>query len=142
MAFLQPAAPRQPIFNIPAVVVWLIAGLVLAHAARALWASPELSAEWIDRYAFIPARYSASFLAANHIDPGTWWQRALPFVTYMGLHDNFGHLAINSLGILAFSPVVARRFGAPLFLLFFILCGVAGAATYLAFNWGSPDPVI
>src|SRR5690606_3394235 len=28
-----------------------------------------------------------------------------------------------------------------LFLVFFVLCGVAGAAAYLAFNWGSVVPV-
>ena len=32
--------------------------------------------------------------------------------------------------------------GAALFLLFFIICGVAAAATHLAFNWGSLEPVI
>ena len=142
MAFLQPSAPRQPIFNVPAMVVGLIAALAAAHLARVAWLSPEQSADWISRYAFIPARYSASFLAANHIDPGAWWQRALPFVTHMGLHADLTHLAINSLWLLAFGPVVARRFGGALFLVFFVLCGVAGAATYLAFNWGSPDPVV
>ena len=60
----------------------------------------------------------------------------------MGLHADLTHLAINSLWLLAFGPVVARRFGGALFLVFFVLCGVAGAATYLAFNWGSPDPVV
>ena len=141
MAFLQPSAPRQPIFNIPRVVVCLILALAAAHLAR-VWISPEQSADWIARYAFIPARYSPGFLAAAHIDPGAWWQRALPFVTYMGLHADLTHLAINSLWLLAFGPVVARRFGALLFLVFFLVCGVAGAVTYLGFNWGSPDPVI
>ena len=36
----------------------------------------------------------------------------------------------------------ARRFGALLFLVFFVVCGALGAATHLAFNWGSPIPVI
>ena len=66
----------------------------------------------------------------------------MPFVSYMALHNDVTHLAVNSLWLLAFGPVVARRFGAGLFLLFFLICGVAGAATYLALNWGSPEPVI
>ena len=142
MAFLQPAAPRQPIFNIPGVVVCLVAALAAAHIARVDWASPAQSAAWIAHYAFIPARYSAAWLAASGVDPGAWWQRALPFVTYMGLHNDFIHLGINSLWLLAFGPVVARRYGPLLFLLFFVICGVAGAATYLAMNWGSPQPMI
>jgi membrane associated rhomboid family serine protease len=142
MAFLQPAAPRQPIFNIPGVIVGLVALFAAAHALRVEWASPDQSAAWIAEYALIPARYSHTFLAMARIDPGAWWQQALPFVTYMGLHNDWTHLAINCLFLLAFGPVVARRFGAGLFLAFFIVCGVAGAATYLALNWGSPDPVI
>jgi membrane associated rhomboid family serine protease len=142
MAFLQPAAPRQPVFNIPGVVVVLLAVLAAAHIARVDWATPEQSADWIARYAFIPARYSTAWLAAAGVDPGAWWQRALPFITYMGLHGSATHLAVNSLWLLAFAPVVARRYGAALFLVFFLVCGVAGAATYLALNWGSPEPMI
>ena len=142
MAFLQPPAQRQPIFNVPGIVLGLLAVLAAAHLARTMWLSPEQSAEWIEAYAFIPAHYSASLMAAAHIDPGAWWRQALPFVTYMGLHADLTHLAINSLWLLAFGPVVARRFGTVLFLVFFVVCGAAGAATHLALNWGSPDPVI
>ena len=66
----------------------------------------------------------------------------MPFVSYMALHNDFTHLAINCLWLLAFGPIVARRFGGFLFLLFFLICGVAGAAAHLAFNWGSLVPVI
>src|SRR6202012_293891 len=62
--------------------------------------------------------------------------------TYMFLHNDYTHLAINCLWLLAFGPIVARRFGAGLFLLFFAVCGMAGAATHLLFNWGSLEPVI
>jgi membrane associated rhomboid family serine protease len=141
MAFLQPAAPRQPIFNVPAVVLCLIAALAAAHLARTL-ASPAQSAAWIADYAFIPARYSAAWLAANGVDGGLWWQRAIPFVSYMALHNDWVHLGINCLWLLAFGPVVARRWGVSLFLAFFLVCGVAGAATHLALNWASPMPVI
>lgn len=141
MAFLQPLPPRQPFFRAPPVVIALLVVLALAHAARVL-APPELSAALLARFAFIPALYSHSFLVANHIDPGPWWARVLPFVTYMGLHNDLTHLAINGLFFLAFAPVVARRFGTGLFLLFFVVCGVAAAATHLALNWGSADPVI
>jgi membrane associated rhomboid family serine protease len=37
---------------------------------------------------------------------------------------------------------VARRFGTVLFLLFFVVCGVAAAVAYLWLNWLSPIPVI
>jgi membrane associated rhomboid family serine protease len=145
MAFLQPQSSdpwtRQPVFRVPAAVVSLIAVLVTAHGARML-APPALSAELVGQYAFIPARYSGAFLAAHNADPGGWLARAVPFVSYMALHNDLTHLAINSLWLLAFGPIVARRFGGGLFLLFFLVCGVAGALVHLAFNWGSLVPVI
>ena len=60
----------------------------------------------------------------------------------MLLHADTMHIAINSVWLLAFGPVVARRFGGPAFLLFFTLCGLSGAACYLAFNWGAEVGVI
>ena len=141
MAFLQPHAPRQPIFRAPAVVLILIALLVAAHVARTL-ASAQQSLAWINQYAFIPARYSAQFLSQHGIDGGSLVERGIPFLTYMFLHNDYTHLVINSLWLLAFGPIVARRFGAVLFLIFFAVCGLAGAAVHLAFNWSSLEPVI
>src|SRR5215472_15262667 len=145
MAFLQPQPSnpwtRQPMFRIPRVVVGLIFLLVLAHVVRVSLPDP-LSDRLINQFAFIPARYSHAFLAARHVDPGNIFDRAFPFVSYMGLHNDFTHIAINSLGLLAFGPIVARRFGWRLFLMFFLICGIAAAATHLAFNWGSLAPVI
>lgn len=144
MAFLQsqPSNPwtRQPIFHVPRVVVGLILFLVAAHVARI--SVPLLSDQLINRYAFIPARYSHAFLTTHNVDPGSWIDRAVPFVSYMALHNDFTHLAVNSLWLLAFGPIVARRFGAVLFLGFFLICGIAAALTHLAFNWGSLTPVI
>ena len=75
-------------------------------------------------------------------NPGTLWERIVPFLSYMGLHGSWMHLIINCLWLLAFGPIVARRFGAMLFLFFFFACGVAAALCYLALNWGSPVPVV
>jgi len=139
MAFLQPHTQRQPILRVPAVVMLVIGVLVAAHVARTL-VSPEQSMAWITQYAFIPARYGTA--ALSQIGTAAGLQLVLPFFSYMALHNDYTHLTINCLWLLAFGPIVARRFGAPLFLLFFLICGVTGAATHLAFNWGSPEPVI
>jgi membrane associated rhomboid family serine protease len=133
MAFLQSAPPRQPIFRAPPVVLWLIAALGALHAARVLQPLP-VSEAIILKYALIPIRYS------HHI--GSLWEQAVPFVSYMGLHNDLVHLGINCLWLLAFGPIVARRFGPVLFLLFFAVCGVVAAAVHLALNWGDALPVI
>lgn len=132
MAFLQSGPARQPAFNVPLVVLGLIAALVGAHALRVAL-PPAQSDAIIATYALIPARL---------LLPGTVWGQAVPFVSYMALHGDWMHVAINSLWLLAFGPIVARRFGAPLFLLFFVACGIAGAVLFLAFDWGGVNPVV
>jgi membrane associated rhomboid family serine protease len=87
-------------------------------------------------------RYSRAFLESHMASAGTVWEQAVPFVSYMGLHADWTHLAMNCFWLLAFGPVVARRFGGGLFLAFFLVCGIVGALTYLAFNWGAQVPVV
>jgi membrane associated rhomboid family serine protease len=139
MGFVQ--EPRQPFLRAPSSAVWLIALLVAAHMGRVL-APAQLSDNILVNYAFIPARYSHAYLAAHGLNPGSIFEQALPFVSYMLLHAGLAHLAINCVWLLAFGAVVARRIDALLFFLFFVLCGIAGAAVHLAFNWGSAAPVI
>jgi membrane associated rhomboid family serine protease len=140
MAFFQDPA-RQPFLRVPAVVVWLIALLVGIHALIATLLAPHAN-EIYATYGFIPARYSPAFLARPGNNPGGLLNQVLPFVTYNFLHGSWSHVLINSVWLLAFGPAVARRFGTPLFLVFFLLCGLAGAAAHLAANWGSQAPVI
>ncbi len=141
MAFLQPQTPRQPVFQAPAIVLWLIGALTAAHGLRLL-AGDARAQDIVYAYGLVPARYSRTFLESHMADPGTVLERAIPFVSYMGLHSDITHLVINCLWLLAFGPVVARRWGGMLFLVFFLVCGVAGAGVYLAMNWGSAVPVV
>ncbi len=132
MAFLQSDPARQPAFNVPAIVWLLIAVLVAAHAGR-LWLGEPASSDLILTYAFIPARYAVA---------GGLGEKLIPFVSYMALHGSWTHLLLNSVWLLAFGPIVARRLGALLFLLFFLAAGIAGAALFLALDWGGIDPVV
>lgn len=138
---LRERTANEPLLRAPAVVLWLIAVLVGTHALRVL-AFPGSGNSWFINYGFIPARYSGSYLATHGINPGSIFDRTLPFVTYMFLHGSFTHVLINSVWLLAFGPIVARRFGTVPFLAFFLICGVAGAVVHLAWNWGSDAPVV
>ena len=125
----------------PAVVIWLILALVGAHALR-VWGFSQDSDRIFVTYGFVPARYSHAWLEAHGFNPGSVIERAIPFVTYIFLHGSAMHVAINCVWLLAFGPVVARRFGSLIFLVFFLVCGVGGALAHLVCNWGSPAPVI
>jgi membrane associated rhomboid family serine protease len=132
---------RQPFFRVPGAALFLIGAIVLAHVVRVFFFS-SLSQQLFYEYGFVPARYSAAYLAAHHLNPGGWIDRALPFVSHLFLHGNWTHLAMNMVWLLAFGSVVARRFGPWLFFLFFLVCGLAGATAHLALNWGSDVPTI
>ncbi|HEY2032467.1 MAG TPA: rhomboid family intramembrane serine protease [Rhizomicrobium sp.] len=132
---------REPFLRLPWPVTVLVAILLAVYAAQS-FVPQALNDSIILDYGFAPARYSAAWLAANHVDPGSLLERALPFVTYMFLHGSWMHVIVNTLWLTAFGPVVVRRFGAARFLLFFLLCGVAGAFAQLALAWASPDPAV
>jgi membrane associated rhomboid family serine protease len=141
VTFPHEPGPRQPFLRAPAAVLWLILILIGAHAAR-VFVFARSGTAWFFEYGFVPARYSHSYLESHSVNPGNFLDRALPFVTYIFLHANFTHILINCVWLLAFGPVVARRFGTLRFFAFFLLCGIAGAAVHLALNWGSDAPVI
>jgi membrane associated rhomboid family serine protease len=132
MAFLHSGEGRQPAFNVPIIVLGLMGFLLAAHGLRLLL-PPAQDADMVNAYALIPARLMFA---------GSIWDKAVPFVSYMALHGDWAHVGINCLWLLAFGPIVARRFGAPLFLLFFLVCGIAAAALFLVFDWGGSDPVV
>jgi membrane associated rhomboid family serine protease len=140
MAYLK-EPERQPFVRIPVATAGLILILVAAHVAR-VTAPLERSNAILANYAFYPARYSHAFLVAHGANHQSFWDRAIPFVSYIFLHDGFAHLAVNCIWLLPFGALVARRFGALLFFAFFLVCGIAGALSQLMTNWGSMQSMI
>jgi membrane associated rhomboid family serine protease len=142
MAFFQDMRPsREPFLNAPAMIFWLIGLIVAAHVARVMVPPP-----WPDvilfEYAFIPARYSAAAVLASGFPPPSLTDQVIPFLSYMFLHGDYTHLAVNSLWLLAFGPIVAKRLKTARFLLFFFLCGIASAAAHLAVYFGALEQVV
>ena len=52
------------------------------------------------------------------------------FLTFQFLHADFGHLIMNGIGLFFFGPHIERWMSARVFLVFYLLCGVAGALFY------------
>jgi membrane associated rhomboid family serine protease len=141
MAFFHQPGARQPFLRAP-VIVLLLAGALLAIEGLVQFAYRYDQERLFYEFGFVPARYSHAFLAAHLMNGGDLFDRALPFVSYMFIHGDWTHVAVNTIWLLPFGSVVARRYGALVFLLFFLLCGLAGAVFHLALNWGSTSPVI
>ena len=120
--------------NVPPAVLWFILVLVAVHGLREVM-GPRLD-EWVlFTFAFIPARFAPPpELAGFAFGPAgaRWWS----FVTHALLHGDWLHLIINSVWMLAFGSVLARRMGAARFLAVSAASAAAGAAANLAWHWG------
>ncbi len=131
--------PREPLLNVPAVVVALLLMLCAVHAMR-VWLLPDaLDRDLLRAFAFVPSRYDA---APPPELIGGFGARIWTFVTYAFIHADLTHLGFNSIWLLAFGSPMARRFGAARFLAFSAVTAAAGAALHLAMNIGESEFVI
>ncbi len=137
MAYFQEGRPaREPFLRAPASVVALIGVIAAAHVARVL-APAAVSERILNTYALHPAVYTApTGISAS------WTDRVVPLFSHMLLHADLTHLAVNSVWLLAFGPIVARRFGALPFYVLFVISGLAGALAFVALDWGQNVGVI
>jgi len=119
---------REPILNVPPIVVATIAALVLVHAGRALLLSDQEDFDFLLQFAFIPARYFGPLTGRF---PGGWWADVWTFVTYALIHANLVHLGANIVWLLPFGSAVARRFGSARFVIFLAVTAAAAAVAQL-----------
>jgi len=115
----RPAAPSLPpvtkwliILN---VGIWLVDTLFLNHQFETFGA----------------------FAIQSALFDGRLWE----FITFQFIHASLGHVAFNSIGIYFFGPWMERWWGTRRFLIFYLLCGAAGAAFFslLVFTHILPD---
>lgn len=127
MAFLQSDPPREPFLHAPASVLWLIGAMVAVYLVTVV---VPLSDQTILSFELVPARYSQG---------ADLFSLVVPPVSHIFIHGSAGHLIINCVWLLAFGPIIARRYGTVYFFAFFLGSGLAGAAAFVASAWGSTD---
>lgn len=132
---------REPVFNLPPVVVGLVACLSLVHVMVAFVLPASESERLLELFAFDPLRYHASTALVAPL-PGGFPAAVWTFVTYAFLHANVPHLAFNLIWLVAFGTPVARRFGAWRFLVFFAFTAAGGALAHLATHIDEEMPAI
>ena len=69
-----------------------------------------------------------NFAKAFAFNPLVAWNQPWTFVTYMFLHAGILHLAFNMLVLFVFGSSVEERMGGRMFIVFYLLCGIGGAA--------------
>ena len=158
-----PAPQRQPVFNIPGVIVAILLLLVGIHLGRQF-----IPDAWDDalftRLAFVPGRLTYLFapdrvvgavvkLAGQGADGYRQAQAERFFlgdgtfepwttVTYGLLHADWAHVGLNGVWLLAFGTPVARRFGHWRFFAFLAVTAWAGALVHWATHPLDLEPVI
>lgn len=130
---------REPILNVPAIVLFILLVLVAVHAVRTLLLSEAADQIFLLTFAFIPARFDA---ALDGILPGGTGAKLWTFVTYALIHADITHLGFNAVWLLAFGSPVARRFGAWRFILLCAVAVAAGALAHLVTHVGERNPMI
>lgn len=128
---------RQPIFNVPNIVLGLLLAMAVIHGL-AEWVLSRASQEYlIINFGFIPYFWGAS----TDLDPSLWGVWFSP-ITYSFLHGDWGHLAVNALWTVVFGTVVARRLGPTRFLLLCAFASVGGAVAHYLSHVDQVVPMI
>lgn len=132
---------REPLFNIPPVIVTLLVLLALIHSGRTLLLDDNQEIEFLLTFAFIPARYDTSVVLGGGL-PGGFGAEIWTFITYSLIHADWTHYGVNAIWLLPFGSALARRFGALRFLAFFAVTAAAGAVAHLVTHAGAQFPMI
>lgn len=125
---------REPMFNLPGVVIALIVACVGVHLVRVWLLTPQQDFEVILRFAFIPLRYSGDYA----LDADAF----LAPLTYAFLHGGWGHLAVNTIWLAAFGSPLANRIGAVRFLLFWAVTSLAAVALHYVLHPSEAVPLV
>ena len=118
----RPAPRREPVFNMPDVVVAIMALCIGIHLVRTYLLSPEQDFELLVRAAFVPIRYSGEYALDIYAFTSP--------LTYALLHGSFIHLAVNMVWMAAFGSPLANRLGMLRFVIFFAVTGLAAVLAF------------
>jgi len=126
---------REPVFNIPGPILFIVILCVAVQLVRMYVLSVQADT-WVLVYgSFVPARFT---LAGGFTDPLAW----LTTVSYSFLHGSVLHVGVNMIWLLAFGSPVAARIGPWRTAGFWVLTAVAAALTHLAVFPDSMQPLV
>lgn len=113
--------PREPIFNIPAVLIVFVALMLAIHLVRTYILTTEQDQTVVYHAAFISARYLHPLSEQDYL--GYFGGP----VTYSLLHGGWLHLIFNCIWLVVFATPLAVRIGAFRFVALWIVSAVVSA---------------
>jgi membrane associated rhomboid family serine protease len=129
-----PPPRREPVFNLPRVVMFFIAVCLGIYVLQFHVLTMAQDYAVLIRGAFIPIRYSG----AVPIDIYTFTSP----VTYSLLHGSFAHLAVNMVWLGAFGSPLANRLGTARFVLFWVAASIAAVALHYVLHMQDQSPLV
>jgi membrane associated rhomboid family serine protease len=128
--------PRQPIFNVPPITLWLSGVMVAVFAALHLL--PDLAYPVANRMAVYPA----AFAEFGQLMPLDMLSVGASLVFYALVHIEPIHLIANLGFFLAFGSVCERHYGPRRYTVLLLGTTVVAALVQVAASWGSGAPLI
>ena len=128
------ARRREPIFNIPGVLMAFVLLMAAIHFVRTYYLTPETDDKLLMLMAFLPQRY---------VHPLGEQSLGWLFgpVGYSLLHGGWLHLVFNCLWLIAFASSLALRIGTMRFILLWVTSAIA-SAFFHAFVTGFAESVL
>jgi membrane associated rhomboid family serine protease len=129
-----PERHREPVFNLPGVILILIGICTAVQLFRLYVLDPHQDMAFMIDCAFIPIRYTGPFALDFYafISP----------VTYAFLHGGWTHLLVNMIWLAAFGSPLANRMGASRFMGFWIFTALAAALFHFLAHMTGNVPVV
>ena len=124
--------PRR---SLPVITLLLIAANVVVFVYQ-ISLAPAASDAFIRTYALVPSKIPLALAGRHYTLP----QALVPLFTCMFLHGGFLHILGNMWFLWIFGGNVEERFGSAVYLLFYLVCGIASSVSQLLFSWGSHIP--
>lgn len=128
------ARGREPVFNLPAIIVLLIGICVAVYLVQAYVLTDGQYLALLLRGAFIPIRYSGRYA----LDVYAF---TTPF-SYAFMHGSLAHLAINMIWLAAFGSPLANRLGNGRFLLFWAATSLAAVGLHYVLHPLDQTPLV
>ncbi len=136
-----PLRDANPTRQTPVIIIGLIAMCVVAFLAELTvqLRGDAALAVFFDRWALVPSQLTAALAGTDQTAVVRELSTAL---TSMFLHGGWIHLGGNMLYLWIFGNNIEDRFGRLRFLAFYLVAGIAAAATQVLRDPGSDAPII